>query len=48
VLLTHDKDYLNDRQYPFHRNPGVIILPGEEGEPGAVKDGDSLHAEHLW
>jgi predicted nuclease of predicted toxin-antitoxin system len=32
VLLTHDKDYLSDRQYPFTRNPGVIVLPGEEGE----------------
>jgi predicted nuclease of predicted toxin-antitoxin system len=32
ILLTHDKDYLNDREYPFNRNPGVIVLPGEEGE----------------
>jgi predicted nuclease of predicted toxin-antitoxin system len=32
VLLTHDKDFLNDRKFPFNRNPGVIVLPGEEGE----------------
>jgi predicted nuclease of predicted toxin-antitoxin system len=32
ILLTHDKDYLDDREYPFNRNPGVIVLPGEEGE----------------
>lgn len=32
LLLTHDKDYLNDKEFPFHRNPGVIVLPGENGE----------------
>ena len=32
LLLTHDKDFLNDRKFPFNRNPGVIVMPGEEGE----------------
>jgi predicted nuclease of predicted toxin-antitoxin system len=32
ILLTHDKDFLDDREFPFNRNPGVIVLPGEEGE----------------
>lgn len=32
ILLTHDRDFLNDREFPFHRNPGVIVLPGAEGE----------------
>src|ERR1700677_2046223 len=32
MLLTHDKDFMDDRQFPFNRNPGVIVLPGEEGE----------------
>ena len=27
VLLTHDPDFLDDRKFPPHRNPGVIILP---------------------
>jgi predicted nuclease of predicted toxin-antitoxin system len=31
LLLTHDKDFLNDRDFPFHRNPGVIVLPGGHG-----------------
>ncbi len=32
IILTHDGDYLDDRQFPFHRNPGVIVLPGAEGD----------------
>jgi predicted nuclease of predicted toxin-antitoxin system len=31
VLLTHDRDFLDDRRFPFHRNPGVIVLPGGHG-----------------
>lgn len=27
ILLTSDKDFLDDRRFPPHRNPGVIILP---------------------
>ena len=26
IILTHDEDFWNDR-FPFHRNPGVVILP---------------------
>ncbi|MFC6522161.1 DUF5615 family PIN-like protein [Undibacterium arcticum] len=32
IILTHDRDYLDDRQFPFHRNPGVIVLPGAGGD----------------
>jgi predicted nuclease of predicted toxin-antitoxin system len=32
IILTHDKDFMDDRQFPFNRNPGVLVLPGEEGE----------------
>lgn len=32
IILTHDSDFLDDRQFPFHRNPGVIVLPGAEGD----------------
>lgn len=31
ILLTHDTDYLDDRAFPEHSNPGVIILPGGHG-----------------
>jgi predicted nuclease of predicted toxin-antitoxin system len=37
IILTHDKDFLDDRRFPFHRNPGVVVLPGATGEtPGLV------------
>jgi len=32
ILLTHDEDFWNDRQFPEHRNPGVVILPGANGD----------------
>lgn len=32
ILLTHDADFLDDKKFPFHRNPGVIVLPGAEGD----------------
>src|SRR4051812_47015148 len=31
ILLTHDEDFWNDPQFPEHRNPGVVILPGADG-----------------
>jgi predicted nuclease of predicted toxin-antitoxin system len=27
MLLTKDRDYLDDRRFPEHRNPGLIVLP---------------------
>ena len=37
IILTHDKDFLNDRRCPYLRNPGVIVLPGATGgTPGLV------------
>lgn len=32
IILTHDSYFLDDHQFPFHRNPGVIVLPGAEGD----------------
>lgn len=32
VLLTHDRDFLDDTHFPEHRNPGVVVLPGGSGE----------------
>jgi|SRR2546425_3015000 len=31
VLITHDRDFLDDRRFPPHRNPGIIVLPGASG-----------------
>src|SRR3989442_6007562 len=36
ILLTHDPDFLNDRAFPPHRNPGVIVLPGAQGNQRAI------------
>jgi Mut7-C RNAse domain len=27
VVMSNDRDFLDDRKYPFHRCPGVLILP---------------------
>jgi hypothetical protein len=27
ILLTHDEDFLDDRKFPPHRSPGVVVLP---------------------
>ena len=31
ILLTHDFDFLDDSRFPFHRNPGLVILPPVTG-----------------
>ena len=31
IILTHDDDFLDDRKFPFTRNPGVVVLPGGSG-----------------
>jgi len=36
VLLTHDPDFLDDRLFPPHRNPGVVVLPGSQGDRRAL------------
>lgn len=32
MLLTNDHDFLDDRHFPEHRNPGVIIIPDSKIE----------------
>lgn len=27
TILTHDKDFWDDQRFPFHRSPGLVILP---------------------
>ena len=32
VIVTHDADFLDNRRFPPHRNPGVVIVrPGSDG-----------------
>jgi predicted nuclease of predicted toxin-antitoxin system len=32
VLVTHDPDFLDDRRFPPHRNPGIVLVrPGSNG-----------------
>ena len=32
VILTHDSGFMNDRRFPYHRNPGIVqIHPGVKG-----------------
>ena len=28
ILLTYDFEFLDDSRFPFHRNPGLVVLPG--------------------
>jgi len=33
IVITHDSDFLDNRRFPHHRNPGVVIIrPGSQGE----------------
>lgn len=32
ILLTHDRDFLDNRRFPFNRNPGVVVMPGGDGK----------------
>lgn len=36
ILLTHDLDFLCNRQYPPSRNPGIILLPQAAGVKSAL------------
>lgn len=36
MLLTHDRDFLDDTRFPEHRNPGVVVLPGGDGDQRAM------------
>jgi predicted nuclease of predicted toxin-antitoxin system len=36
VLLTHDRDFLDNQRFPEHCNPGVIVLPGGDGDQTAL------------
>ncbi|SRR6266700_4499333 len=38
ILLTHDAGFLDDRAFPPHRNPGLVVLPGGSGDEAALMD----------
>ncbi len=38
ILLTHDEDFLDNRKFPQHRNPGVVVLPGASGNIDILAD----------
>lgn len=32
AIFTHDSDFMDDRRFPSHRNPGIVLIhPGAEG-----------------
>ncbi len=37
IILTHDEDFLNNRNFPYYNNPGVIILPGAKGSSSVLE-----------
>jgi predicted nuclease of predicted toxin-antitoxin system len=38
ILLTHDFDFLDDSRFPFHGNPGLVVLPGATGSRLGLAD----------
>jgi predicted nuclease of predicted toxin-antitoxin system len=39
IILTHDRDFLDDGRFPPNRNPGLIVLPGGSGStPGLERE----------
>lgn len=42
VILTHDNDFLDDHRFPPHRNSGVVVLPGGDGNEQALTKSLSL------
>lgn len=34
VILSHDRDFLNDRRFPLYRRVVVVVLPGGSGDTG--------------
>lgn len=39
MIWTHDADFLHDQVVPEHSNPGVVVLPGADGDQGAMITG---------
>jgi predicted nuclease of predicted toxin-antitoxin system len=39
MIWTHDRDFIDDKVLPEHRNPGIVVLPGGDGEQNAMLGG---------
>lgn len=39
MIWTHDRDFLDDARFPGHRNPGVLVFPGGDGNQEAMAVG---------
>jgi predicted nuclease of predicted toxin-antitoxin system len=39
MIWTHDSDFLDDGLLPEHRNPGVAVLPGGDGDQQSMAVG---------
>jgi predicted nuclease of predicted toxin-antitoxin system len=39
MIWTHDRDFIDDKVLPEHRNPGVVVLPGGDGDDDAMLGG---------
>jgi predicted nuclease of predicted toxin-antitoxin system len=54
MIWTHDRDFLDDKVLPEHRNPGVVVLPGGHGDLDAMVGGLRTaltifgHASEIW
>lgn len=38
MLVTLDKDFMNDRKYPFNKIPGIIVLSFSKDSFGKIKE----------
>ena len=47
MVITHDADFLDDKRFPEHRNPGIIVVGGGSGSPG-VQATAILHAAQIY
>jgi len=36
VILTHDEDFMNNRQIPIYLSPGIVKIPGASGDEDAL------------
>ena len=36
MLITHDEDFLDNREFPFRISPGIIVIPGGDGNYEAM------------
>jgi len=36
VILTHDDDFMDNRQFSINLSPGVVKIPGGEGDEAAL------------